>query len=59
MQEHLYRYFSSPDHMEFLDDVSITLIDKKDGSDSKKREDCWMKTLKTMASYGLNIEDSA
>ena len=39
MQEHLYRYFSSPGHMGFLNDVSCTLIDKMVGSDSKKRED--------------------
>ena len=58
MQEHLYRQFSSPGHMAFLKDVSVTLIDKMDGSDPKKREDYWMKTLKTMAPYGLNIEDS-
>ena len=58
MQEHLYRQFSSPGHMAFLNDVSVTLIDKMDGSDPKKREDYWMKTLKTMAPYGLNIEDS-
>ena len=42
----------------FLNDVSVTLIDKTDESDPKKREDYWMKTLKTMAPYGLNIEDS-
>ena len=41
-----------------FNDVSVTLIDKTDGSDPKKREDYWMKTLKTMAPYGLNIEDS-
>ena len=58
MQEHLYRHFSSPGHRGFLNDVSVTLIDKTDGSDPKKREDYWMKTLKTMAPYGLNIEDS-
>ena len=57
MQEHLYRHFSSSGHMGFLNDVSVTLLDKTDGSDPKKREDYWMKTLKTMASYGLNIED--
>ena len=34
MQEHLYRHFSS--HMGFLTDVSITLIDKMDGSDLTK-----------------------
>ena len=58
MQEHLYRLFSSPGHSGFLNDVSVTLIDKTDGSDSKKQEDYCMKTLKTMAPYGLNIEDS-
>ena len=58
MQEHLYKYFSSPGHGGFLNDVSVTFIDKTDGSDPKKREDFWMKTLKTMAPYGLNIEDS-
>ena len=60
MQEHLYRLFSSPGHRGFLNDVLVivTLIGKTDGSDSKKREDYWIKTLKTMAPYGLNIEDS-
>ena len=58
MQENLYRHFSSPGHMRFLNDVSVTLIDQTDGSDPKKWEDYWMKTLKTMAPYGLNIEDS-
>ena len=58
MQEHLYRHFSSPGHRGFLNDVSVILIDKTDGSDPKKREDYWMKTLKTIAPYDLNIEDS-
>ena len=44
--------------MGFLNDVSVTLIDNTDGSDPKKWEDYWMKTLKTMAAYGLNIGDS-
>ena len=59
MQEHFYRHSSSPGHGGFLNDVSVTLIDKTDGSDPKKREDCWTKTLKNMATYGLIIEDSA
>ena len=58
MQEHLYRHFSSPGHRGFLNDVSVTLIDKTDGSDPKKWEDYWIRTLKTMAPYGLNMEDS-
>ena len=58
MQEHLYRHLSSLGHKGFLNDASVTLIGKTDGSDPKKREDYWMRTLKTMAPYGLNIEDS-
>ena len=63
MQEHLYRHFSSPRHINSVTltvtvTVSVTLIDKRDGSDPKKREDHWMKTLKTVAPYGLNTEDS-
>ena len=48
MQEHLYRHFSSPGHKGFLNDVSVTLINKTDASDPKKQEDYWMKTLKNM-----------
>ena len=58
MQEHLHRHFSSRGHKGFLYDVSVTLFDKTDGSDPKKWEYYWMKTLKTMGPYGLNIEDS-
>ena len=38
MQDHLYRHFSSPGHRGFLNDVSVPLIDKTDGSDTKKRK---------------------
>ena len=58
MQEHLYRHFSSSGDMVFLDDILVTLIDKTDRSDPKKREDYWMKPLKTMTPYGLNIDNS-
>ena len=58
MQEHLYKYFESKRRTEILDDISITLIDKTDGSDPTKRENYWMQTLKTFAPYGLNVEDS-
>ena len=49
MQEHLYRHFGSQVHRGFHNDVSVTLIDKTDGSDRKERQDYCMKTLKTMA----------
>ena len=42
----------------FLEMFSITLIDKTDGKDPKTRENYWMRTLKTYAPFGLNIEDS-
>ena len=41
-----------------LNDVSVTFIDITDPSDPLKRENFWRETLRTMAPYGLNIEDS-
>lgn len=58
MQEHLYRHLGTPGHMGFVSDVSVALIDKMDRSDPKKREDYWMKTLKSVVPYGLYIEDN-
>ena len=54
MQEHLFEHFKSEGHSGFLGNVSITLM----GKDPKRRENYWMRTLKTYALYGLNIEDS-
>ena len=47
IQEHLYKHFESERDTEFLDDVSIALIDKIDGSNPTKGENYWMQTLKT------------
>ena len=58
MQEHLFRHFSSSGRNGFLNDVSINFIDKKDPSDPLKRENYRRKTLKTIAPFGLTIEDS-
>ena len=58
MQENLFRHFSSPGHNGFLNDVSVTFIDKTDPSDHLKGEDFWRETLMARAPYGLNIEDS-
>ena len=41
----------------FLEDVTVTLIDKSDPSNPTKREDYWIYTLKTKAPMGLNIVD--
>ena len=57
-QENLFRHFSSPSLNWFLKYVLMTFIDKTDPSDPFKQEDYWTKTLKTMALFGHNIEDS-
>ena len=58
MPEHLFREFSSAGHNGFLNDVSVTFIEKTDPSDPLKRENFWGEKLMTMAPYGLNIEIS-
>ena len=57
MQEYSFEHFKSEGHSSFLGSVSMALIDKTDGKDAKKRENYWMRTLKTYASFALNIED--
>ena len=56
MQRHLYEQFNLPGHSGFLNDVSVTLIDKADPKDPTKREDYWIYTLKTKAPLGPNAE---
>ena len=56
---HLCKYFQTEGHKGFLNEASVTFIDKADGKDLKKRERYWMRTLKTMEPYGLNVADSA
>ena len=58
MQEYLYRHFESEGHTEFLDYVSVTLIDKTDCSNPTKTDNYWMQNLKALAPYGLNVVDS-
>ena len=58
MQEHLYKHFESEKYTEFLDDVSLTLIDKTGGSNPTKRENYWMQSLKEFAPYSLSVVDS-
>ena len=57
-QQHLYQYFCSSNHNCFISDVSVTFIDKTDLCDPLKREDYWRSTLKTIAPFGLNVEES-
>ena len=58
MQEHLFEHCKSEGHSGFLGNVSITLIVKTDGKDSKRRKNYWMRTLKTYAPFRLNIVNS-
>ena len=58
MQEHLFRYSSSPGHNGFLNDVSVTFIDKTYPSDPLKCKGFWREALMTTAPYGLNIENN-
>ena len=57
MQPLVFEHFSSHDHSGFLEDCSITLIDKTDGADPTRREEYWRGVLKTVAPYGLNTID--
>ena len=40
MQQEMFKHFHSEKHNRFLQDCSITLIDKPDGSDPTRREKC-------------------
>ena len=55
MQEHLFEHFKSEVHSGFLGNVPIKLTDKADGKDSKRRENYWMRTLKTYTPFRFMI----
>ena len=57
-QEHLYELFCDSEHSGFLNDVSVTFIDKTDSTNPLQRENFWMHTLKTLAPYDLNIKEN-
>ena len=58
MQEHLYEHFCDSEHSGFLNEVSITFIDKTDPTNHLQRENYWKHTLKTFAPYGLNMKEN-
>ena len=55
-QKSLHKHFLKNGHHGF-EDVGICLIDKTNASDHHKREYYWMRTLKTIAPFGLNTEE--
>ena len=57
-EKFLHEHFFKDDHHSFEKDVSICLIDKTQSSDPNKQEYYWMITLKTLAPFGLNTEDT-
>ena len=58
MQEHIFEHFNNGGHTGFLENVSVTFIDKTDLQNPEKRENYWIHTLKTMVPWGLNILNS-
>ena len=50
-------HFISEGHCSFLEDVTITFIDKTDPKDPNRQEYCWRHTFKTTAPSGLNVKD--
>ena len=58
MQEHILEHCNSESHTVFLENVSVTFIDKTDSRNPEKRENYWIHTLKTMVPWGLNIFNS-
>ena len=58
MEQRLYEHFYNEGDNGFLGNVYISLIDKTDGFQPKKRENYWMRTLKTPAPLGLNVESA-
>ena len=56
MQKVLNEHFDLPSHTNFLEDVTVTLTDKRDPSDATEIENYWIYTLKTKRPMGLNME---
>ena len=57
MQKFLYEHFLNEGLNSFINDVEIVFIDKTDPSDPTRREEFWRNKLKTLPTYGLNVEE--
>ena len=57
-QKSLHDHFFRDDHHSLEEDVSICFSDKCDRSNPHKTEYYWMKTLKTIAPFGLNTKET-
>ena len=56
IQEHLFKHFNSHGHNGFLNNVSISLIDKTDGKNPEKRKNYWRRTLKPTRPLDLKLK---
>ena len=56
MQEHIYEHFNREGHTAFLENVSLTFIDKTDLQNPEKKENYWIQTLKNMVLLGLTLK---
>ena len=52
-QEHLYRHFHSGEHIGFLENVKITVINETDGQNPKKEKTTGGEPLRHMPPLGL------
>ena len=52
MQEDLFEHFASNGHNGFLEDCTVTLIEKTNGADPTRREEYWRRVLKIVSPYG-------
>ena len=57
MQRYLHEHFLSKDHNGLINDVEINFVDKTDPSDPTRKEEFQRTKLKTLAPYGLNVEE--
>ena len=53
----MHDHFLSESHNGLVNDVKIVFIDKTDSSDLTRREEFCSIKLKTLAPYGLNVEE--
>ena len=57
IQKYFHDHFLSECHNGLINDVEIVFIDKTDPSDPTRREEFWRNEVKTLAPYGLNVEE--
>ena len=50
-------HFLSEGHNGLINDVEVIFIDKTDPSDPARWEEFWITKLRTVAPYGLNVEE--